>query len=281
MIDNNVIEFCQWLIDEKGVNEGSLSDYIQEHLDGIDDLSAQFKKFQQGGIILNSRNDISNNKIRYYLDKVIPYRFSKNIGEKINSTNAYNHDVSPINISDVKMVRIPKEYNDDVSNGSWRGIEGSLKRAINDKDFLSKIGYRPTMFKCGGKSKNIEKAQYGEKLSGKDYRDIKINRGVIRRAAKKNFGFNNAQFQTAFENAKYGFRNQGLSRREANIAAQKAMMNNTSDTQLPSMKVDLSNNMNIDRSVLDRVAQGPKKVFIDRVDPIVTTNDYKINADFN
>ena len=195
MTEDNVMEFCQWLVSEKGIEAGNLSDYINNNEEEVLKLAQEFKKpkFKVGG----------------------------------------------------------------------------------------KVEAAAEMFKCGGKANKVEKAQYGEKLSGKDYRDIKLNRGVIRRAAKKNFGFNNAQFQTAFENAKYGFRNQGLSRREANIAAQKAMINNTSDTQLPNMKVDLNNNMNIDRSVLDRVAEGPKKVFIESIDPVVTNSNYKINTDIN
>lgn len=118
MIDNNVIEFCQWLIDEKGINEGSLSDYIQEHINDIDDLSAQFKKFQQGGTMYNKRNGIINNKIKYYLDKVIPYHLNKNIGKKINSTKVYNPEIVPIDINDVKMTYIPEEYDDNVSDGA-------------------------------------------------------------------------------------------------------------------------------------------------------------------
>ena len=137
-------------------------------------------------------------------------------------------------------------------------------------------------FKCGGKAKKVKKAQDGDKMSGKDYRDIKLNRGVIRRAAKQNFGFNNAQFQTAYENAKYGFRNQGLNRREANIAAQRAMINKPQEeSKLPTMNIGLNRGMSIDRSVLDRATQGPRKVFIDTVLPSSVDNNYKINTNFN
>lgn len=118
MIDNNVIEFCQWLIDEKGINEGSLSDYIQEHINDIDDLSAKFKKFQQGGIISNEKSGVINDKIKYYLDKAIQYRLNKNIGKKINSTPVYNPEIAPININDVKMTPISKEYDDNISDGA-------------------------------------------------------------------------------------------------------------------------------------------------------------------
>ena len=168
MIDNNVIEFCQWLIDEKGINEGSLSDYIQEHINDIDDLSAKFKKFQQGGIISNEKSGVINDKIKYYLDKVIQYRLNKNIGKKINSTPVYNPEIAPININDVKMTPISKEYDDNISDGAWGGIEGALKRAINDKKVLSKIGYGSMMFKCGGKtkkSKKVKKNQNGASIT--------------------------------------------------------------------------------------------------------------------
>ena len=197
MTEDNVMEFCQWLASEKGIEADDLSDYINNNEEEVLKLAQEFKKpkFKVGG----------------------------------------------------------------------------------------KVEVAADMFKCGGKTKKkVKKAQDGDKMSGKDYRDIKLNRGVIRRAAKQNFGFNNAQFQTAYENAKYGFRNQGLNRREANIAAQKSMINKPKeDPKLPNMHIGLNKDMNIDRSLLDRTAQGPRKVFIDTVVPSAVNNNYKINTNFN
>lgn len=162
MSQDNIMEFCQWLMTEKGIEAGNLSDYI-----------------------------------------------NNNEAEVLELANKFN------NVSSFK-------------------IGGKIDSAANK-------------FKCGGKTKKVKKAQDGEKMSGKDYRDIKLNRGVIRRAAKQNFGFNNAQFQTAYENAKYGFRNQGLNRREANIAAQKAMINKPAEeSKLPSMQIGLNRDFNFD-----------------------------------
>ena len=196
MTEDNVMEFCQWLISEKGIEAGNLSDYINNNEEEVLKLAQEFKKpkFKVGG----------------------------------------------------------------------------------------KVESAAEMFKCGGKAKKVEKAQDGEKISRKEYKEKKQKRGDVKKAAKRNFGFNNAQFQTAYENAKYGFSNQGLSRRDAKLAAQRALMRNNESqfsNSLPQIKTN--HIIDIDHGLLNRVAEGPKKVFIERVDPVITNSNYKINTDIN
>lgn len=196
MTEDNVMEFCQWLISEKGIEAGNLSDYINNNEEEVLKLAQEFKKpkFKLGG----------------------------------------------------------------------------------------KVEVAVEMFKCGGKAKKVEKAQDGEKISRKEYREKKQKRSDVKKAAKRNFGFNNAQFQTAYENAKYGFSNQGLSRRDAKLAAQRALMGNNEykfSNSLPQIKIN--HMLDIDHGLLNRVAEGPKKVFIERIDPVVTNSNYKINTDIN
>lgn len=171
MEQDNVMEFCQWLMTEKGIEAGELSDYINNNEAEVLGLAKTFKakRFKVGG-----------------------------------------------------------------------KVEAAAEK-----------------FKCGGKAKKIEKAQDGEKISRKEYKEQKQKRSDVKRAAKQNFGFNNAQFQTSYENAKYGFANQGLSRRDAKLAAQRALMNKPSvDVAAPVTPFGLNRNMNIDRSVVDRLAEG-------------------------
>lgn len=196
MTEDNVMEFCQWLVSEKGIEAGNLSDYINNNEEEVLKLAQEFKKpkFKVGG----------------------------------------------------------------------------------------KVEAAAEMFKCGGKSNKIEKAKDGDKISRKEYKEKKKKRSEVKKSAKQNFGFNNAQFQTAYENAKYGFSNQGLSRRDAKLAAQRALMGNMnpqSNNSLPQIKAN--HTIDIDRGLLNRVAEGPRKVFILPVDPVVTNSDYKINTNID
>ena len=53
MTENNVIEFCQWLMNEKGIEAGNLSDYINNNEEEVLKLAEEFKKpkFKIGGKI--------------------------------------------------------------------------------------------------------------------------------------------------------------------------------------------------------------------------------------
>ena len=51
MMENNVMEFCQWLVSEKGIDAGNLSEYINNNEDEVLKLAEEFKKpkFKVGG----------------------------------------------------------------------------------------------------------------------------------------------------------------------------------------------------------------------------------------
>lgn len=51
MTEDNVIEFCQWLVSEKGIEAGNLSDYINNNEEEVLKLAEEFKKpkFKFGG----------------------------------------------------------------------------------------------------------------------------------------------------------------------------------------------------------------------------------------
>lgn len=53
MTENNVMEFCQWLMNEKGIEAGNLSDYINNNEEEVLKLAEEFKKpkFKIGGKI--------------------------------------------------------------------------------------------------------------------------------------------------------------------------------------------------------------------------------------
>lgn len=53
MTENNVMEFCQWLISEKGIEAGNLSEYINNNEEEVLKLAEEFKKpkFKVGGKI--------------------------------------------------------------------------------------------------------------------------------------------------------------------------------------------------------------------------------------
>ena len=56
-------------------------------------------------------------------------------------------------------------------------------------------------------------------------------------------------------------------------------MNPQSNNPLPQIKAN--HTIDIDRGMLNRVAEGPRKVFILPVDPVVTNSDYKINTNID
>lgn len=51
MTEDNVMEFCQWLVSEKGIEAGNLSDYINNNEEEVLKLAKEFKnpKFKVGG----------------------------------------------------------------------------------------------------------------------------------------------------------------------------------------------------------------------------------------
>lgn len=51
MTEDNVMEFCQWLVSEKGIEAGNLSDYINNNEEEVLKLAEEFKKpkFKLGG----------------------------------------------------------------------------------------------------------------------------------------------------------------------------------------------------------------------------------------
>lgn len=51
MTEDNVMEFCQWLVSEKGIEVGNLSDYINNNEEEVLKLAEEFKKpkFKIGG----------------------------------------------------------------------------------------------------------------------------------------------------------------------------------------------------------------------------------------
>ena len=53
MTEDNVMEFCQWLVSEKGIEAGNLSDYINNNEEEVLKLAEEFKKpkFKVGGKI--------------------------------------------------------------------------------------------------------------------------------------------------------------------------------------------------------------------------------------
>ena len=44
MTEENVMEFCQWLVSEKGIEAGNLSDYINNNEEEVLKLAQEFKK---------------------------------------------------------------------------------------------------------------------------------------------------------------------------------------------------------------------------------------------
>lgn len=125
MTEDNVMEFCQWLVSEKGIEAGNLSDYINNNEEEVLKLAEEFKK--------------------------------------------------------------PK-------------------------------------FKVGGKVEAAaEKFQNGGKTR-KQFKDEKLSRKELKSASSEK-GYTNGQFNDAYYSAKMAFRNNGLSRRDAKLAAQRSLIN--------------------------------------------------------
>lgn len=141
MTEDNVMEFCQWLVSEKGIEAGNLSDYINNNEEEVLKLAQEFKKpkFKVGG----------------------------------------------------------------------------------------KVEAAAEMFKCGGKT---EEKQDGGKMSRKEYKANKTSRKDLKNAANDR-GYSDDQFSKSYYTLKDSFRNNGLSRRNAKLAAQRVIMgDNTAAT---------------------------------------------------
>lgn len=141
MTEDNVMEFCQWLVSEKGIEAGNLSDYINNNEEEVLKLAQEFKKpkFKVGG-----------------------------------------------------------------------KVEAAAEK-----------------FKCGGKT---EEKQDGGKMDRKEYKANKTSRKDLKNAANDR-GYSDDQFSKSYYTLKDSFRNNGLSRRNAKLAAQRVIMgDNTAAT---------------------------------------------------
>lgn len=161
--------------------------------------------------------------------------------------------------------------------------EEVLKLAEEFKKPKFKIGGKvesaAKMFKCGGKT---EEKQDGGKMPRKEFKSKKSDLKDVRSAAKNNFGFNNEQFRIAYKNNKEAYKDIGIGRRASKIQAQRALMGK--DVKSPIDKISVNpiiSNIDIDSNLASRIAEGPRKVFIESVLPKIVNTNKKVNTNID
>lgn len=89
-----------------------------------------------------------------------------------------------------------------------------------------KVEYAAEMFKCGGKA---EEKQDGGKMSRKEYKANKTSRKDLKNSANDR-GYSDDQFSKSYYSLINAFENNGLSRRNAKLAAQRVIMGDNAST---------------------------------------------------
>lgn len=265
MTEDNVMEFCQWLVSEKGIEAGNLSDYINNNEEEVLKLAEEFKKpkFKIGGKIEAAVKKLALGDVLVKKTKTPIYTVVDSDGRIVEIEDPYD--------SEKKTIKLKLSQGDD--GGTGRLVLGSdglrdtrayqkifdlieedfknklqsntaveeqkdrisqLERELLLKDFESTnqkmAGFKVPVIKTPtlkSMTSGIGIKQSGGSISRREFKNLKESRKDVRSQAKELFGFNNGQFSTAYSGLKNAFLNNGLSRREAKLAAQRSLMNRT------------------------------------------------------
>ena len=265
MTEDNVMEFCQWLVSEKGIEAGNLSDYINNNEEEVLKLAEEFKKpkFKIGGKIEAAVKKLALGDVLIKKTKTPIYTVVNSDGRIVEIEDPYDPDKKTITLklsqgddggtgrlvlgSDgLRDTRAYQEIFDLIEEDFKNKLQSNtaveeqknrisqLERELLLKDFESTnqkmAGFKIPVIKTPtlkSMTSGIGIKQSGGSISRQEFKNLKESRKDVRSKAKELFGFNNGQFSTAYSGLKNAFLNNGLSRRDAKLAAQRALMNRT------------------------------------------------------
>lgn len=216
------MEFCQWLMNEKGIEAGNLSDYINNNEEEVLKLAEEFKKpkFKIGGKIeaaaemFKCGGNTKKKKVKkgefgmVAPQKTVTHSRGKDSLHAMPGKNNTIDSIGFIKPQDPRIkggeYSVKKDGTTGVYSGFYDNIFGDYRKLSEEearrlfRDLVNRINSVP------------QKQDGGELLRRKD----------LKKEAKENYGYNGKQFRDAYRNSIAAYQNKGYKRSKAKEFAQ-------------------------------------------------------------
>lgn len=224
------MEFCQWLMNEKGIEAGNLSDYINNNEEEVLKLAKEFKKpkFKVGGKVESAADMFkcggkTKKKVKKgefgmtAPQKTITHSRGKDSLYTMPGKNNSIDSIGFIKPQDPRVkggeYSVKKDGITGVYSGYYDNIFGDYRKLSAEearrlfRDLVNRINSVP------------QKQEGGELLSRKE----------LKKEAKENYGYNGKQFRDAYRNSIAAYQNKGYKRSKAKEFAQDILTRSHSD----------------------------------------------------
>lgn len=224
------MEFCQWLMNEKGIEAGNLSDYINNNEEEVLKLAEEFKKpkFKIGGKIESAAEMFkcggkTKKKVKKgefgmtAPQKTVTHSRGKDSLHTMPGKNNTIDSIGFIKPQDPRInggeYSVKKDGATGVYSGFYDNIFGDYRQLSAEearrlfRDLVNRINSVP------------QKQDGGELLRRKD----------LKKEAKENYGYNGKQFRDAYRNSIAAYQDKGYKRSKAKEFAQDILTRSQSD----------------------------------------------------
>lgn len=260
MTEDNVMEFCQWLVSEKGIEAGNLSDYINNNEEDVLKLAQEFKKpkFKVGGKVEaaaemfkcggKTKKKVKKGEFGMTApQKTVTHSRGKDSLHAIPGKNNTVDSIGFIKPQDPRIkggeYSVKKDGATGVYSGFYDNIFGDYRQLSAEearrlfRDLVNRINSVP------------QKQDGGELLRRKD----------LKKEAKGNYGYNGKQFRDAYRNSIAAYQDKGYKRSKAKEFAQDILtrsqenaastpnIENVESIMKPIIKVPADINMPVNR----------------------------------
>lgn len=230
MTQDNVMEFCQWLVSEKGIESGNLSEYINNNEEEVLKLAEEFKKskFKLGGKVEaaaemfkcggKTKKKVKKGEFGMTApQKTVTHSRGKDSLHTMPGKNNTIDSIGFIKPQDPRInggeYSVKKDGATGVYSGFYDNIFGDYRQLSAEearrlfRDLVNRINSVP------------QKQDGGELLRRKD----------LKKEAKENYGYNGKQFRDAYRNSIAAYQDKGYKRSKAKEFAQDILTREKQD----------------------------------------------------
>lgn len=236
MTENNVIEFCQWLMNEKGIEAGNLSDYINNNEEDVLKLAEEFKKpkFKIGGKIESAAEMFKcGGKTKKRVkkgefgmtapQKTVTHSRGK---DSLHTMPGKNNTIDSIGFIKPQDPRIKGGEYSVKKDGATGVYSGFYDNIFGDYRQLSAEEARRLFRDLVNRINSVPQKQDGGEL---------LRRKDLKKEAKENYGYNGKQFRDAYRNSIAAYQNKGYNRHKAKEFAQEILTRAQEKPAVPAL----------------------------------------------
>lgn len=248
------MEFCQWLMNEKGIEAGNLSDYINNNEEEVLKLAEEFKKpeFKIGGKIEDAAETLKcGGKTKKKVKKgefgmVAPQKtISHSRGkDSLHTMPGKNNTIDSIGFIKPQDPRIKGGEYSVKKDGVTGVYSGFYDNIFGDYRQLSAEEARRLFRDLVNRINSVPQKQEGGEL---------LRRKNLKKEAKENYGYNGKQFRDAYRNSIAAYKNKGYKRSKAKEFAQDIL------TRMPEIVTSVPTIGNIE-STINPVIKAPSDI---------------------